>query len=153
MGGAVQERILHQFRRRYACCRSPEHRLANHQADIVRKPIGQAVPPMGGFRSRGRRCRDPNGAVEDAYASQRHIVGPEIEGRATTLNSHGAVIDVASPGRPKEARMTDLSRAMDMGSTIKLIGRDQVDDLEAICLLYTSPSPRDRTRSRMPSSA
>ena len=23
----------------------------------------------------------------------------------------------------------------------------------AICLLYTSPSPRDRTRSRMPSSA
>ena len=26
------------------------------------------------------------------------------------------------------------------------------DDLDA-CLLYTSPSPRDRTRSRMPSSA
>ena len=25
--------------------------------------------------------------------------------------------------------------------------------LEDICLLYTSPSPRDRTRSRMPSSA
>ena len=25
--------------------------------------------------------------------------------------------------------------------------------LDAICLLYTSPSPRDRTRSRMPSSA
>ena len=24
---------------------------------------------------------------------------------------------------------------------------------ENICLLYTSPSPRDRTRSRMPSSA
>ena len=27
------------------------------------------------------------------------------------------------------------------------------DDLSSICLLYTSPSPRDRTRSRMPSSA
>ena len=26
-------------------------------------------------------------------------------------------------------------------------------DLSTICLLYTSPSPRDRTRSRMPSSA
>ena len=25
--------------------------------------------------------------------------------------------------------------------------------LDSICLLYTSPSPRDRTRSRMPSSA
>ena len=28
-----------------------------------------------------------------------------------------------------------------------------VDDLYYDCLLYTSPSPRDRTRSRMPSSA
>ena len=31
----------------------------------------------------------------------------------------------------------------------KCIGCDQC----TICLLYTSPSPRDRTRSRMPSSA
>ena len=29
--------------------------------------------------------------------------------------------------------------------------RDQ--DISSACLLYTSPSPRDRTRSRMPSSA
>ena len=28
-----------------------------------------------------------------------------------------------------------------------------VDNMIYICLLYTSPSPRDRTRSRMPSSA
>ena len=27
------------------------------------------------------------------------------------------------------------------------------DEINLICLLYTSPSPRDRTRSRMPSSA
>ena len=27
------------------------------------------------------------------------------------------------------------------------------DALLSVCLLYTSPSPRDRTRSRMPSSA
>ena len=26
-------------------------------------------------------------------------------------------------------------------------------DIDEVCLLYTSPSPRDRTRSRMPSSA
>jgi transketolase C-terminal domain/subunit len=26
-------------------------------------------------------------------------------------------------------------------------------DVDTSCLLYTSPSPRDRTRSRMPSSA
>ena len=28
-----------------------------------------------------------------------------------------------------------------------------VSDHFGVCLLYTSPSPRDRTRSRMPSSA
>ena len=31
--------------------------------------------------------------------------------------------------------------------------KDDLDFLKTICLLYTSPSPRDRTRSRMPSSA
>ena len=44
---------------------------------------------------------------------------------------------------------------------LKIIGLDCqiVDNLDKIggqcidCLLYTSPSPRDRTRSRMPSSA
>ena len=29
----------------------------------------------------------------------------------------------------------------------------EADTLSTVCLLYTSPSPRDRTRSRMPSSA
>ena len=28
-----------------------------------------------------------------------------------------------------------------------------IEELSKTCLLYTSPSPRDRTRSRMPSSA
>ena len=44
---------------------------------------------------------------------------------------------------------------------VVLTGRDkgqegeieQVFPAEGRCLLYTSPSPRDRTRSRMPSSA
>ena len=31
--------------------------------------------------------------------------------------------------------------------------RTDYKDLTIVCLLYTSPSPRDRTRSRMPSSA
>ena len=30
--------------------------------------------------------------------------------------------------------------------------KEQLDEIKS-CLLYTSPSPRDRTRSRMPSSA
>ena len=30
---------------------------------------------------------------------------------------------------------------------------ERINNLNRFCLLYTSPSPRDRTRSRMPSSA
>ena len=39
------------------------------------------------------------------------------------------------------------------GNKIILAGHSQGSFMLAICLLYTSPSPRDRTRSRMPSSA
>ena len=35
----------------------------------------------------------------------------------------------------------------------KLNDLDDLNKLAIDCLLYTSPSPRDRTRSRMPSSA
>ena len=43
-------------------------------------------------------------------------------------------------------------------TTLQTIGSANIDSTEwleiaNICLLYTSPSPRDRTRSRMPSSA
>ena len=37
--------------------------------------------------------------------------------------------------------------------TASLIPLAHVIPINSVCLLYTSPSPRDRTRSRMPSSA
>ena len=47
---------------------------------------------------------------------------------------------------------TDVLPIVDVGSDItKKVSI--ADLLENACLLYTSPSPRDRTRSRMPSSA
>ena len=38
-------------------------------------------------------------------------------------------------------------------STITSDEKRDIDGISYYCLLYTSPSPRDRTRSRMPSSA
>ena len=47
-----------------------------------------------------------------------------------------------------EAKLTgDENNSLDEGYRQFLLGHD------CHCLLYTSPSPRDRTRSRMPSSA
>ena len=42
----------------------------------------------------------------------------------------------------------DLLRKVTIGCGPSIYNRDS-----STCLLYTSPSPRDRTRSRMPSSA
>ena len=49
---------------------------------------------------------------------------------------------------PKATFFAEESNA----DTVTVVGDDS-DETIRICLLYTSPSPRDRTRSRMPSSA
>ena len=54
----------------------------------------------------------------------------------------------------------DMLKYIGLGSAAMLMGNfgfipsvDKFEGLAQPCLLYTSPSPRDRTRSRMPSSA
>ena len=39
------------------------------------------------------------------------------------------------------------------GKLFVMAGPCVIEDPDRICLLYTSPSPRDRQKSRMPSSA
>ena len=48
-----------------------------------------------------------------------------------------------------------IAAKMNAGFVCVKVDREERPDLDQIyhCLLYTSPSPRDRTRSRMPSSA
>ena len=44
-------------------------------------------------------------------------------------------------------------KAKEIGLDVEFAQSNVEGELVNICLLYTSPSPRDRTRSRMPSSA
>src|SRR5665811_1681144 len=55
--------------------------------------------------------------------------------------------------RSGDADLTDRIRSL--GDALCAVAGDVLNDaeLDTPCLLYTSPSPRDRTRSRMPSSA
>ena len=52
---------------------------------------------------------------------------------------------VGDSGSGKTAALAALANA---GKNLRILDYD-----DGFCLLYTSPSPRDRTRSRMPSSA
>ena len=51
--------------------------------------------------------------------------------------------------------LSNISTSVNEGEFVYLIGHSGSgkSSLLKLCLLYTSPSPRDRTRSRMPSSA
>ena len=69
-------------------------------------------------------------------------------------------VALASAGLPEA--IPALTELKDLAEILVSVGRNVCIDLsmqldfeyyDGICLLYTSPSPRDRTRSRMPSSA
>ena len=77
------------------------------------------------------------GGLVAASAAQADIT----IGFVTSLSGPGASIGIPY-GRGIQAAVEYKSEVN--GEKIKLI---------QLCLLYTSPSPRDRTRSRMPSSA
>ena len=62
------------------------------------------------------------------------------------LNSLFEDHGIATPISGKMVNQDDLAILMDAK-------RDQLTDLVYHCLLYTSPSPRDKRQSRMPSSA
>ena len=65
-----------------------------------------------------------------------------------------AITDVVSPIDAVGSEVIDLSPRWVKEWAIEQFGtNDKLVLRTGICLLYTSPSPRDRTRSRMPSSA
>ena len=54
---------------------------------------------------------------------------------------------------PVEQANQALQQVKDAGSGKTALELGWIEQVRITCLLYTSPSPRDRTRSRMPSSA
>ena len=74
--------------------------------------------------------------------------------RQGTLTGNVKSVDVPEKMVNIGKKMADRRRGPSYGDVEvilpkKFVGKEKIN----ICLLYTSPSPRDRTRSRMPSSA
>ena len=81
-------------------------------------------------------------------ATDRHLVASDIQRRV-----EGYPEDQVAYRRAFERDKDDLRR---LGVPIDIARTETVDgpiDGYRVCLLYTSPSPRDATLSRMPSSA
>ena len=84
--------------------------------------------------------------------------GIELIGVLASLAVFSLIIGLAiqqSLGNIVNSFLLSLDRPFDVGDRIEVDG--QLGTVVSVgilsCLLYTSPSPRDRTRSRMPSSA
>ena len=109
----------------------------------------------------GAVSADPNG--NDAAGESYVVFGmgptPLCNGLAVTVDLNLGQIPTAGDDVILGTPTADIINALDGNDTICGEGGDDIisggsgDDWIDGCLLYTSPSPRDRTRSRMPSSA
>ena len=70
-------------------------------------------------------------------------------------NCHECLLDARNACAPQERDYVDLFMNLfeKLEFFLKSLSSVLSVDMQKGCLLYTSPSPRDRTRSRMPSSA
>jgi excinuclease ABC subunit B len=87
---------------------------------------------------------------------ESHMTIPQIRGmfngdqsRKRVLAEYGFRLPSALDNRP----LTFEEFEQHMGFTVYTTATPSAYEMDHACLLYTSPSPRDRTRSRMPSSA
>ena len=84
-----------------------------------------------------------------------YMIFPVLVGREQSINAANFAVDNTKYiflSTQKKSSIEDPSSAdiYPEGTIAKIV---QILKLPNGCLLYTSPSPRDRTRSRMPSSA
>ena len=97
------------------------------------------------------------GVLTDASIAFHVARIAQEEGAIVVLTSYGRVLSLTRriAGRlPSPAAVVelDVTSAEDLAALADRVS-EHVDGLDGVCLLYTSPSPRDRQKSRMPSSA
>ena len=92
--------------------------------------------------------------VDTVDGRARHVA-KEVSGEELRQGRH--VFSVQRVHEARDALLRELAQAQLSAdvSLLRRMGQHLPDQLEQVgrCLLYTSPSPRDRHRSRMPSSA
>ena len=97
-----------------------------------------------------RSSLDRSSAASDVYKRQDVLI-PTILPGGNSGYPYRNLLPVLSPAMAKSVEIEPgaILNANGYNITVSGYGDTWVNN----CLLYTSPSPRDRTRSRMPSSA
>jgi ABC-2 type transport system ATP-binding protein len=80
------------------------------------------------------------------------LIGPNGAGKTTTLRMIATILQPTS-GTATVDNLDIVKNAGEVRNAISYLPEESGAYKNMTCLLYTSPSPRDRTRSRMPSSA
>jgi len=123
---------------------------------IKQEELAQLIKPSGYYNIKARRLKNfINLFINDFKGStEKMFSGDSGELRKKLLNVNGIGPETADSillyAGEKPFFVVDAYTRR-IFSRHKLISEDST--YYQICLLYTSPSPRDRTRSRMPSSA
>ena len=99
------------------------------------------------LRNRWRRRRVPADLRDEVTPKNILMIGPTGVGK-TEISRRLAKLAQAPFIKIEATKFTEVGY---VGRDVEQIVRDLVE--ASICLLYTSPSPRDATLSRMPSSA
>ena len=136
----------------------PPENVAGLIAELISGEPGNIVPPSE-FWSTIKKICEENGINTAVLRTDEHT----IRILKKYWNERGGRIQWIAQTYPKEYDLTgNIKMAIDNGAIgafmqggigDKFFKNGRVDLLGKVCLLYTSPSPRDLSTSRMPSSA
>ena len=121
-------------------------RMDNLRASILR-------PQLKNLDKNISRWNERYNIVE---AALKDIKGIEVPLRLEEEKYVGSSIQFRIAGITQTEAELFIKKNKELGVELKWFGNDNPSGFTSnhkSCLLYTSPSPRDRTRSRMPSSA
>ena len=108
----------------------------------------------------GRYLHDramPDKAIDvmDETGAYLNVKSPNKKTRQATIKDIEYTVSRIAKIPARHVSIDDRRTLRNLGRDLKMVvfGQDEAIDRVVTCLLYTSPSPRDRQKSRMPSSA
>ena len=116
------------------------------EAALLEERLAMALLAQDGLNAQLEACRDEIGDLGQANAAkQADLAAVRREVELLQIERDDARDAAHAWNLERAGKEAELRRLAAQAASLNAELRD--------CLLYTSPSPRDRTRSRMPSSA